>query len=350
MRVLNELDELGIEDVAAWLEDENGKKRRDLGMAVLGRTRNGLARRGSAFLVAPAEPAPWAAATGRRILLRLEEPGVRHELWCRVAGKARLAALGLRRLGLEGRALYRLVPAGVIVTRELRDMMRFYVGEARRSPAGTTDARRFVDLQARLQVTDVDVTDARRLRPRLHADALHTLDPAPLPGARGEVPATEPASSPGCAAEVIDFSGSGLRVETGLSSIAGLMQLGDSVEASEVLHQLGDRVLLVAVAVRFQFPPAVADLEPPVPQHIWLLAEAARVSLLEGDSGEEDRVRLGLAFLYQAQEVDEATGSPQFWQMIRGQGEAGDFVVIHGALNQAAARIQSDSPSSGAPR
>ena len=261
-----------------------------------------------------------------------------------------VAVFGPSHLGLEGRALYRLVPAGLIVKRELRDMMRFYVGEARRSPAGTTDARRFVDLQARLRVTDIDVTDGRRLRPRLPADAFHTLDPAPLPGARGEAPATEPASPPGCAAEVIDFSGSGLRVEIGLSSIAGLMQLGDSVEAGEVLHQLGDRALLVAVAVQFQFPPAVADLVPPVPKRLLMLAEAARVSLLEVDSGEGDRVRLGLAFLYQAQEVDEATGRPQFWQMIRGQGEAGDFVVIHSALNQAAARIQSDSPSSVASR
>jgi len=350
LRVLDELDELGIERAVAWLGDEKAQKRRDLGVAAVGRTRHGLARRGTAFFVAPANPAAWVAATGRRVLLRLEEPGVQHEIWCRVVGKARLAALGLRRLGLEGRTLYRLVPAGVIVKRELRDMMRFYVGEEQRSPAGTTDARHFVDLQAWLQVTDVDITDARRLRPRLAADAFHTLDPTPLPGTPDEAPTTEPAWTPGCAVEAIDFSGSGLRVEAGLSSVTRLMRLGDSVEVGEELHQLGARALLVAVAVRFQFPRKVADLEPQVPQRIWMLAEVARMSLLEGESGEEDRVRLGLAFLYQAEAVDEATGSPQAWQMIGGTGEAGDFVVIHSALNQAAARIESDSHAGGGRR
>ena len=345
-RVLDELEDLGVEDVGAWLEGEGAEEARDLGMARLGRTQKGLARRGTAFIVAPADAGSWSAATGRRVLLRFRRRGARHEIRCRVAGRGRLNALRRRRLRLKNRVLYWLVPAGVIVKRERRDMMRFYLGENPRSPAGATDARRFVELQARLQATDVDITGERPLRTRMRADAFRTLDPAPSPAddEGGAPPETTVTSA--CDVEIIDFSGTGLRVEAGLSAMAALVPVGDDERAEDVLDRLGERALLVTVAVRFRFPPKVADLEPPVPRRIWMLAEAARVFLLEGEADEEHRVRLGLAFLYQAQ-VDAASGSPQSWEMIRGHGAASDFVVIHNALNQAAARIQSDSPAPG---
>ena len=343
-RVLDDLNDLGVEDVTVWLEGGKAEEARDLGTAKVGRTRKGLARGGTAFFVAPADATSWSAATGRLVLLRFEEPGVRYEVRCRIAGKGRLTALWRRRLGLRGRPLYRLMPAGVIVKRERRDMMRFYLGEDLRSPAGTTDARRFVELQAWLRATDVDTTGQRRLRPRLHADAFRTLDPGPSPADDEGGPPSEEPSPAACPVEVVDFSGTGLRVEGGLSIMAGLMRLDDDEQAGDVLDRLGERALLVTVTVRLRFPSKVAELEPRVPERIWMLVEVARVSLLESEGDEEDRVRLGLAFLYQAQEVDGATGNPRSWEMIPGHGEAGDFVVIHNALNQAAARIQFDSP------
>ena len=46
----------------------------------------------------------------------------------------------------------------------------------------------------------------------------------------------------------------------------------------------------------------------------------------------------------EAQRANAVNDTPQGWELIPGHGEAGDFVVIHNALNQAIARIQADSP------
>ena len=133
-------------------------------------------------------------------------------------------------------------------------------------------------------------------------------------------------------------------MEAARSMISGLLQLGDDEDPKDVLDRLGERALLVTVAVQFRFPAKVEDLVPSVPPRIWLLAEAARMSLFEVAEEEEDRVHLGLAFLYQALKVDAVTGRPLTWQLIKGNSEVDDFVAIHNALNNAAAQMQSDSP------
>ncbi|MFC1525952.1 hypothetical protein ACFL6X_03975 [Candidatus Latescibacterota bacterium] len=66
-RVLDELNDLGVEDVTVWLQGEGAEEARDLGMAKVGRTRKGLARVGTAFLVAPAGAVSWSAAIGRLV-------------------------------------------------------------------------------------------------------------------------------------------------------------------------------------------------------------------------------------------------------------------------------------------
>lgn len=332
-RVCDELAELDIETVQVFLHPVDPKAPHDLGQARAARRRGALARRGTGFLLAAERPKSWPPRTGFHVVVRFESRRVRHELRCRVAGRVRLTPLGRRRFGVQSRILHRLVPAGVIVKRERRDMMRFYVGEASPKLGGRTDARRFLDMQARLRSTDLDATGQKRLPVRLRADALRVF--------KSESPAQDAGVADGVVAEVLDFSGSGLLVEADGVDARSLLA-GAGAEESPDLELLADRALLVEVSVNLTFPPKVEDLEPGLPSPIWFLAEVARLFLLDGDDGEPERVRLGLDLLYQTLEMDEATRRPRRWALIKGHHEADDLVAIHNALNQAAAQIEAD--------
>lgn len=324
--VIDELDEIGVEKV---LGSVSGDAPTDLGEALIPRKGRNMARRGTSFFVAPERGKAWNAARGERVLLRFQRRGVRHELRCRVAGRARLTRGARQELGVSSRALYRLVPEGVIVRRERRDMMRFYVGDdARGVPRGFTDARRFVDLRASLRLTDLDVSGGRRLPPRLRL---------------GDVGVAAEAVVPAADVETLDFSGSGLRIEIDLATAASLLPAdANPVPEDETWDRLAAWALRVDVRVDFEFPPAVEELEPSLPEPFALLAEVARVYLIEAEEGEDDvdRVRLGLSFLYEALPADETGDSPG-WELLGPRGESEGFVAIHSALNQAAARMQS---------
>ena len=338
-RAFDELDDLGIDDVGVFLETGSESDQR-LGGARLVRHRQDLARKGTGFYLAPADEIDWhGVETGDQLRLRFSDQGVRHELRCRFGGRTRLTSRTRRRFGVEGRYLYRLIPAGVIVRRERRDMMRFYVGTEGGTPQGTTDARRFVGLEARIRATDLDITGRRRLPQRLRSRELGAIGPddggAPDDG--------------GCSVDIVDFSGTGLLVEASLATVGWLTGLGDQEPPEAALDRLAEQALLVTVVTRLDFPAKVEDLEPDVRPRTRLLAEAARVSLIEEDDTDDHVVRVGLAFLYEPLDRDPVTGWPLRWSLVKGFAEADHFVAIHSALNQAAGRIQSDDPGAGRP-
>ena len=337
-RVFDELNDLGIDDVGVFLET-GSEADQPLGGARLARHQQDLARKGTGFYVAPADENDWhELATGHELRLRFSDEGVRHELRCRIGGRARLTARTRRRFGVEGRYLYRLIPAGVIVRRERRDMMRFYVGSEGGTPQGTTDARRFVGLEARIRATDFDIT-GRRLPQRLRSRELGAIGPDD----GGD------ADDGGQSVDIVDFSGTGLLVEASLATVGWLTGLGDPDTPEVALDQLAERALLVTVVTRLDFPAKVEDLEPDVRPRTRLLAEAARVSLIEEDDPDDHRVRIGLAFLYEPLDRDPVTGWPLRWSLVKGFAEADHFVAIHSALNQAAGRIQSEDPGTAPP-
>ena len=262
-RVLDELDELGATSVHVTKPVPGQGDPEDLGPAHLARRKDSLVRRRSQFLIAPERVRGWPAPAGQTVLVRFELRGVRHELRCRLEGRSRLTKLGQRRLNLKTGVLFRLAPAGVIVRRERRDMMRFYVGEDGTSlPRGVTDARRFVDMQAWLWTTDLDSAVART---RLSAGDFLVLPPASSRSSdHVSTPEWGPPGETGLAVEVLDFSGGGLQIEGVLTDLANLLPPSGDDDEIELLARRADHVPQIALALQLTSPPSVEDLEPPV--------------------------------------------------------------------------------------
>lgn len=345
-RILDELNETEVVDVELQIAAD------DYSAARVVRQKGHLSRRGTSFLVAPVG-AGQGVATGGDTRIRFQQGGIAHELPCQCTGRKRLSAKGRRQLDVEGNVLLQLTPAGVIVKRERRDMMRFYVGDSKRLPRGTTDARAFVDLRAWLLPTDLDVGGETRLRRKMRTDAFRTRRPdgVSTPPAQG---ATRP-EQVGDEVDVLDFSGTGLRVECDVAPILRQIDLdvAADTDVADAIQPLADMAWLVMIEVKVEFPPSVQPLEPAVPGWTWMLAEVARISMVQTDDDAQDddateqdlgRMRLGLALLYQPLEIDPATGLPSRWELLKGHSEADDFVAIHNALNLAAAQMQAEAP------
>lgn len=339
-RVLDELCDLAVESVHIMATSD-----RDLGEGQLIRGPKGLVRRGGDFLISPEKSASWPTPAGQIVRLHFEHNGVRHDLRCRLAGRARLSKAGRRRPGIRGATLFRLAPAGVIVQRERREIMRFALDEDAATDR-MVDVRNFLGMDAWLWTVDADLDEGRtRLASQNVPIIAPHADPQPTP-ASGSAPPTLPeGETGGIHVSVRDFSGSGFLVEGRPEAVALLLPTKIANE-EDLIEALGDLSLRIALRIHLTFPASVEDLEPTVPRWSWFLGDVARIWV---ETDEEDaagtRIRLGLSLMYQTLTQDPITEWPARWSLIPSEGEADDLVALHSALNQAAARMDSVAPA-----
>lgn len=265
------------------------------------------------------------------VLLRFTVQGVQHEFQAQVKGRARISRRARRHLNVDQTRLFLLMPGGVIVRRERRDMMRFFIGEQEDVPGHMIDARSMVRMSARIGVTDVD--GASPLPRRLQASKTAWLSGG---GNRPLAALADDANVP--IAEVTDFSVSGLQVEATSTAMAALCQTLGVRPDDQGLELLADRVLLLRVAVQLDFPERSQDMEPEEGERpVWALAEVARVTVFEVDDSSEWWARLGLDLIYQPFAFDDVLDVPRRWAAITATGESAALQALHSALNRAAA-------------
>ena len=152
-----------------------------------------------------------------------------------------------------------------------------------------------------------------------------------------------PREQGGYAAEVIEFSATGLRLGIDVDGLDYLLpDKEDTDDLDAVFEKLGDRAIALDFYPEFRFPPKAEDALPAVPGNFQIIGQVVR-GMAEEKRGEKC-LHLGVHFVYEPETFDADTGMPITWHLLHGSRESEIFLRIHQALNRLQAILHSDSP------